>query len=244
MSIFEELKRRNVIRVGMAYVVIAWLIAQVAELALDSFNAPDWVIQTILVVLALGLPLALFFAWAFELTPEGLKKEQDVDRSESMTPKTGRKLDRAIIALLSVAVVYFVADKFFLRGGVPEPATQSAAVEEDAAKTIAVLPFVNMSPDPTREYFSDGITEEIINAVVKIPGLSVPARTSVFAFRNHEGDVREVGASLGVAHVLEGSVGTGNQAGGILCAAPPKSLLFPAANSYLSASALTSGIVS
>lgn len=213
----EELKRRNVVRVGIAYVVIAWLVAQVAELFLDSFEAPAWVMKSLLLLLTLGLPVALFFAWAFELTPEGIKKEEDVDRSQSVTRKTGRRLDRAIIIVLALALAYFVTDKFFLGKDDPaieanaplataEQQTPASAVPSIEERSVAVLPFVNMSPDPEQEYFSDGITEEIINAVVKIPGVSVPARTSVFGFKNFKGDVREVGESLGVAHVLEGSV--------------------------------------
>ena len=110
----QEIKRRNVIRVTIAYVMLAWIVAQVAELALDSFESPDWVIKTILLLLALGLPFAVFFAWAFELTPEGLKKEKDVDRSQSITSRTGRKLDLAIIAMLAAALMVVVADNYVL----------------------------------------------------------------------------------------------------------------------------------
>lgn len=218
-AFFSELKRRNVVRVAAAYVVIAWIIAQVSELALDSFEAPDWVMKTILLLLALGLPLALFFAWAFELTPEGIKREKDVDRSETVTGRTGSKPSYVIVGLAAIAIAYFIwaprtVDKDV--AAVDREATETVAALKDAQaadeRSVAVLPFVNMSSDPEQEYFSDGITEEIINALVKIPGLSVPARTSVFAFRGHRGDVREIGVTLGVAHVLEGSVRSqGNQ---------------------------------
>jgi len=218
-SFLSELKRRNVFKVGVGYIILAWLIAQVAELALDNFEAPNWVIKTLLLLLALGLPLVLFIAWAFELTPDGIKREEDVDRSESVTDQTGQKLIYVIIASAVIAIGYFL----WASGNIdkePDTADLQAVVTSDPAKlpptpndrSVAVLPFVNMSPDPAQEYFSDGMTEEIINAVVKIPGVSVPARTSVFAFRDHSGDVREIGASLGVAHVLEGSVRSqGNQ---------------------------------
>jgi len=196
-NLFSELQRRNVVKVGGAYLILAWVIAQVSELALDSFEAPNWVMKTLLLLLALGFPLALLFAWAFELTPDGIKRDEDVDRSEPAARPTGSKLGYVIIAAAAVAVGYFLWDT-----GDSDEKTAPAEPES----SVAVLPFVNMSADPAREYFSDGITEEIINAVVKIPGLSVPARTSVFAFRDHSGDVREIGASLGVAHVLEGSV--------------------------------------
>jgi len=113
-GLFNELKRRNVVRVGVAYVLIAWLLAQVAELVLDSFEAPGWVFQAVLLVLGLGFPIAVFFAWAFEVTPEGIKKEKEVDRSQSIFDHTGRKLDRVIIAVLVLALGYFAFDKFVL----------------------------------------------------------------------------------------------------------------------------------
>ena len=212
-TFFSELQRRNVFKVGVAYVFIAWLIAQVSELALDSFEAPSWVIKTILLLLALGAPLALLFAWAFEITPEGIMREKDVDRSDSVTDQTGRKLSYVIIGFAAIAIGYFVWTSRSVNEEITSANLEAAdqvdsAIQDTPAndRSVAVLPFVNMSSDPAQEYFSDGITEEIINAVVKIPGLSVPARTSVFAYRNHSGDVREIGANLGVAHVLEGSV--------------------------------------
>ena len=185
----------------MAYVIVSWLVAQVAELALDSFEAPSWVMKTLLLLLALGLPLVLLFAWAFELTPEGIKREQDIEREASTTGRTRGGLSYVIAVTAVLAVGLFLWTQ---REPGDESATLIPATAED--QSVAVLPFVNMSPDPAQEYFSDGITEEIINAVVKIPGLSVPARTSVFAFRDHRGDIRDIGESLGVAHVLEGSV--------------------------------------
>ena len=188
-------------KVGAAYIIVAWLTAQVAELALDSFEAPDWVIKTLLLLLALGLPLVLIFAWAFELTPEGIRREKDVDRSESVTDQTGHKLIYVIVGAAVLAGATFI---WLPRATEDIPAQADVHAVED--RSVAVLPFVNMSSDPEQEYFSDGITEEIINAVVKIPGLSVPARTSVFAYRDHRGDIREIGTALGVAHVLEGSV--------------------------------------
>ena len=197
----QELKRRNVFRVTVAYVMLAWIIAQVAELALDSFESPTWVIRTILLLLALGLPLAVFFAWAFEVTPEGLKKEKDVDRSQSITGRTGRKLDLAIIAMLAAALVVVVVDNYVLDRPVPDSApAQSQGV------TIAVLPFVNMSNDEDQEYFSDGISEELLNLLAKIPEFRVAGRTSSFTFKDHDQDLREIGRSLGVENILEGSV--------------------------------------
>jgi len=218
---FEELKRRNVVRVGVVYLIAAWLLAQVADLMLESFHAPDWVIQAILVVLIIGFPLALIFAWAFELTPEGLKKEKDVDRSQSITAATGRKLDRSIIAILVVALVYFVWESRFntvedlQKQAAPasaETRAKPAEAEEQGAaatateKSIAVLPFVNMSSDPEQEFFSDGISEEILNALAKVKELKVAGRTSSFAFKGKDQDLRQIGQTLGVEHILEGSV--------------------------------------
>ena len=200
-SIWGELKRRNVVRVAIAYAVVAWLLLQVADVVLDNIEAPTWVFQAILLLLVIGFPLAIIFAWAFEITPEGIKRDEDVDRRESVTAQTGQKLSYVIVGFAVIAVGYFL----WTARDVSDEITPT---EVDTAQdpSVAVLPFVNMSPDPAQEYFSDGMTEEIINALVKIPGLSVPARTSVFAFRGYSGDVREIGASLGVAHVLEGSV--------------------------------------
>ncbi len=211
MSIFEELRRRNVFRVGIAYVVVGWLVTQVLEVVLESFGSPDWVMKTVLVVLAAGLPIALIFAWAFEMTPEGIKKEKDVDRSQSITQKTGRKLDFAIIFILLAALGYFAWDKFVLTPAQQAELTASTQLDEAAAaesteKSIAVLPFVNMSSDAEQEYFSDGISEEILNALAKVKELQVAGRTSSFAFKGQNQDLRLIGATLGVDHILEGSV--------------------------------------
>ena len=161
MSFLKELRRRNVFRVGAAYVIIAWLIAQVLQLIFESFGTPDWVIKTVLVLLAAGLPFSLFFAWAFEMTPEGIKREHEVDRTRSITPHTGKKLDRVIIGVLALSLAYFAYDKFMLstkretaaiesavEAAASRALTEQAAIEEAAAESrnsIAVLPFINMS---------------------------------------------------------------------------------------------------
>jgi len=189
-SFVEELNRRNVFRVGVAYIVIAWLTTQVLQVVFESFETPAWVMKTILTVMAAGLPFALFFAWAFELTPEGIRREHEVDRSQSITSQTGRKLDFVIIGVLVAALAYFAYDKFVLsakrdaavieastqaviESDSPEDLTASSTNQPAAARTIAknsiaVLPFVNMSSDAEQEYFSDGISEEILNALTKI----------------------------------------------------------------------------
>ena len=202
MSFIKELKRRNVIRVAIAYVIVAWLTAQVTELALDSFAAPDWVMKTVLFLLVIGFPFALIFAWAFELTPEGLKKEKDVDRSESITHVTGRKLDFIIIGVMAVAIGFLLSDRFFL-----DESSESGVGEIIATgQSIAVLPFVNISSDKEQEYFSDGITEEILNSLASVKELKVAGRSSSFAFKGQNQDLRRIGDLLGVEHILEGSV--------------------------------------
>ena len=217
MSLIKELNRRNVFRVGVAYVIVAWLLLQVADVILPTFRTPDWVMQAFTFLLILGFPLALIFAWAFELTPEGLKLEKHVVRDESITHATGRKLDFVIIAMLVVALGFFAYDKFVLDpdrdAAEVEAAVQiaqkkvaSAVEPQDSAKTIAVLPFLNMSDDPGNEYFSDGISEEILNLLAKVPEMRVTSRSSAFSFKGQNLDVPTMAARLNVAHVLEGSV--------------------------------------
>ncbi|MDX1460571.1 MAG: hypothetical protein R3348_05890, partial [Xanthomonadales bacterium] len=216
MSLIQELKRRNVFRVAIAYVVVAWLILQVVDVVLNNIEAPGWVFQVTLLLLGIGFIVVVIFSWVFELTPEGIKLESEVDRSTSITPDTGRKLDRLITSVLVLAVAYFLVDKFVLSAGreaaAIEAALQDAQVraEEQAPpaidKSIAVLPFVNMSEDSANEYFSDGISEEILNALAGVRDLKVAGRTSSFAFKGQNEDLRRIGEALGVAHILEGSV--------------------------------------
>jgi TolB-like protein len=159
-------------------------------------------------------PLFRLFSWVFEFTPEGLKREKVVRREESITPQTGKKLDRTIIVLLTLALGYFAVDKFVLEpvrvAEIVEQTAQQvhtdALAESDGDNSIAVLPFVNMSDDESNEYFSDGISEEILNALAKVEDLKVAGRTSSFAFKDRNEDLRTIGEALGVSHVLEGSV--------------------------------------
>jgi TolB-like protein/Tfp pilus assembly protein PilF len=200
MSLIAELKRRNVFRVGIAYVICAWAIAQVADLVLDNIEAPDWVMQAIMLVLVIGLPLALIFAWAFELTPEGIKRESAVDPAESIAKQMGRKLDFIIIGVLAVGIIYFTVDKFVLQPD-PEPTevideAAPAAEATTQVKSIAVLPFANMSGDPEQEFFSDGISEELLNVLAKVNGLRVISRTSAFAFKGTNASIPEIAKQL------------------------------------------------
>ena len=210
MSFVAELKRRNVIRMAGLYLVGAWLLTQVASTVLPTFDVPSWVLRALIIVLALGFVPALIFAWVFELTPQGLKRDAEVKPEESIAPQTARRMDRLIILVLICALVYFAFDKFVLapRREAADVAVANAASAAQAAtkKSIAVLPFVNMSGDPKNDYFSDGITEEILNALAQIADLKVAARTSAFAFKGKDQDLRKVGETLDVATVLEGSV--------------------------------------
>ena len=223
MSFFEELKRRNVVRVGIAYAVAAWIILQLTDVIGEILELPPWGGKLILLMIGVGFFIALFLAWAFELTPEGIKRESEVDREQSIAPKTGRTLDRAIIGLLVLALGYFIWEaRFKAPGDAPAaaspdaavtpqmPATADAPAVEAAGpdKSIVVLPFVNMSADPNQEYFSDGLSEEILNALVPISDLRVISRTSAFAFKDKDLPIPEIAAQLKVSHVLEGSVRT------------------------------------
>jgi TolB-like protein/Flp pilus assembly protein TadD len=211
MSFIAELKRRNVFRVGAAYAIVAWLLVEVASVVLPTFEAPDWVMKVFTFLVILGFPLALILAWAFELTPEGIKREIEVDPAQSIKRQTGRKFDLAIIGLLGIAVVYFAADKFVLQSE-PESAAivtkreSPATGLESREESIAVLPFVNMSSDPEQVYFSEGISEEILNELAQLPGLRVASRTSAFTFKGENRNMGEIAAVLKVEHVLEGSV--------------------------------------
>ena len=210
MSLFDELKRRNVFRVGIAYAITSWLLIQVSDILLESIGAPPWVLQSMFVVLGVGFVVTLFFAWAFELTPEGVKREADVDRSQSVTHHTGQKLNHAIIAMLVLALGYFTWDKFVTQPrGVAETPTVSSTPDTapaDETHSIAVLPFVNMSEDSSNEYFSDGLAEELLNILAKIKKMRVAGRTSSFAFKGKDDDLRTIGAKLNVQSILEGSV--------------------------------------
>ena len=215
MSFFVELKRRNVVRVALLYAVISWVVLQIADILFGLLDVPAWGLRLVLGLLILGLPFALVFSWVYELTPEGLKRESEVDRSRSVLPQTGRKIDRLIIACLGIVIVALLGDRF-LSGqrnedtSAPDTELAEAAVPPDPAATpensIAVLPFVNISDDAQNEYFSDGLTEELLNLLAQVEGLKVAARTSSFSFKGANADIATVAEQLMVSHILEGSV--------------------------------------
>ena len=197
----EELKRRNVVRVGLAYLVVAWLVLQMGEVIFELLEVPAWAGKLLIAFLLLGLPIALFFAWAFELTPEGIKLEKDVDRSESITRTTGRKLDYMIIAVLVVAVGFLVVHNY-----VPDSGKPVAALPNESLKSIAVLPFENRSAEADTQYFADGIHDDLLTQLARIGDLKVISRTSVLEYRDTQKNMRQIGTELGVATLLEGAV--------------------------------------
>ena len=200
-SLFEELKRRNVVRVGLAYLVVSWVVLQLGEVVFDFLEVPPWAGKLLIAFLLLGLPLALFFAWAFELTPDGIKLEKDVDRSKSIVGTTRRKLDYIIIGVLVVAVGFLLVQNYVRDSD--EPATVSL---DESLKSIAVLPFENRSAEADTQYFADGIHDDLLTQLARIGDLKVISRTSVLEYRDTQKNMRQIGAELGVATLLEGAV--------------------------------------
>jgi TolB-like protein/Tfp pilus assembly protein PilF len=213
VSVFAELKRRNVVRVAVLYGLAAWLILQVADVLVPALGLPDWVMRLVALLLILGFPLVLIFSWVYELTPEGLKKQHEVDRNQSITHETGRKINYLIGALAVLAIVVVAVERFIPRTAPVPAATEAApgvpsseAPVQTAAKSIAVLPFADMSAGKDQEYFADGLSEELLNLLAKLPELRVIGRTSSFQFKGKNEDLRVIGQKLSVAHILEGSV--------------------------------------
>jgi len=200
-NLLAELKRRNIFRVAGVYAVIGWLIMQVISVMTPALNLPDWVDSFFAILIIAGFPISILLAWAFELTPEGMKPTKSIARDDSITSKTARKLDYAILGGLALVGGLLAIQTF-------KPVSTSATVTASQATeaSIAVLPFVNLSSDPDQEYFSDGISEELLNLFAKIPNLHVTSRSSAFAFKGKDINIPKVAAQLGVAHVLEGSV--------------------------------------
>ena len=211
MSFVSELKQRNVIRAAVLYGVASWLILQAADLIGSLLGLPDWTTRLVLLLLLLGFPAALVISWIYEITPEGIVRTSQVPPETSIRPRTGRRIDLMIIAALALAVLALLAERFMSVPDVREPNIGDAKEipgtgVAPTARSIAVLPFVNMSADPANEYFSDGMSEEILNTLAEVEGLQVAARTASFQFKGDSADLAEVGERLKVGAVLEGSV--------------------------------------
>ena len=211
MKLLGELKRRNVFRVAVSYVVLSWLILQMGDLLFDLMGLPEWSNRIVLVILMLGFPVAVIFSWIYELTPEGIKKESAIDRSQSITPETGRRLNYITIGMIVIGIVVVGVDRFFvpeqtrMQSAIVAPAGSSTIPVEPAGEappeqvatpdgppSIAVLPFADMSPEGDQAYFSDGLAEEILNVLVQVDDLKVASRTSSFAFRGSDQDIRAI----------------------------------------------------
>jgi len=227
-GLINELRQRNVFKVALAYLIGSWLLAQVADLVLSSFDAPGWAMRALVIALAIGFPIALFISWAFEVTPEGVVPESQVDRTVKFSQESGRRLDFSILLILSVIIIFMGLDRFVFSdrgGGQPErpaaemgPDTISSEIPPDTKptagklypapfqKSVAVLPFIVTSSGPDDDYFADGFTEEIINALSQLPDLMVTARTSTFHFKGQKLPIGEIATQLGVDHIVEGSV--------------------------------------
>lgn len=216
MSFYTELKRRNVFKVAIVYSAVAWLLLQVSDTLGPALHLPEWFVSAVIFLLILGFPIAIILAWAFDLTPEGLKRETKADPAAPEAGQTGRKLNHIVVAALVLALSYFVIDKVVFNSGRDTAGTstadqvaqqQPAEIESaNADNSIAVLPFVNMSSDEEQEYFSDGLSEELLNLLARIPELKVAARTSSFSFKDKDLAIPEIASRLKVAYVLEGSV--------------------------------------
>src|SRR5213083_1852941 len=198
-NFFAELKRRNVYKVAIAYAVVAWLFIQAASIFLPAFNAPQWAIQIVILILVVGFPIALVFSWAFEITPEGIKRESEVQADESITHHTGRKIVALTIVLAVIATGLLIFQFLRARSTSPSVATISN-------KSIAVLPFDNLSGDPQNAYFSEGVQDEILTRLAKIAELKVISRTSTQHFKSAPENLPEIAKQLGVTNILEGSV--------------------------------------
>lgn len=197
-SLFSELKRRNVLRAAAFYAAAAWLLIQIATQVFPFFSIPDWTVRLVVVAVIIGFPFAMAFSWFYEWTPEGLKRESEVDRDASITPATGRRIDHWIIAVLGLAVVFLLASSFVAHNGSSDAA--------GLGKSIAVLPFENLSADKSNAYFTDGVQDEILARLSKIGALRVISRTSSAQYATQPANLPEIGRQLGVAYVLEGSV--------------------------------------
>lgn len=204
-GVYSELKRRNVFRVAVTYAVAAWIVAQVAGLAADAFAAPSWVMQMIITALIVGFLPAVVVAWAFELTPEGIRRERDLEDRETISRYTAKRLDIAVIILLLLAIGLIVGDRYLMRSAPTGPMI-AESVEDWQLDSIAVLPFADFSPERDQAWLGEGIADTLLHALAQVDDLRVSARSSSFAYRERQADVATIGRELGVATVLEGSV--------------------------------------
>ena len=213
MKFLGELKRRNVFRIGMAYIVGAWVLIQLGYIIAQNYAAPAWVMGVFITFLIAGLPIALYFTWSFAITTDGIRKESDLQRVDSLTRTTGHKLDYITMALLAVVVGMVALERYMplpdgseltFEATPPAPEPEPEPVIEE--NSIAVLPFTNMSADANQEYFSDGLSEELLNVLTQVEGLNVASRTSSFAYKNDSRNIRQIARTLRVANILEGSV--------------------------------------
>jgi TolB-like protein/tetratricopeptide (TPR) repeat protein len=202
MSVFGELKRRQVIKVAAAYAIVSWLLVQIASVLAPALRLPDWVVSLVVLLLILGLPVAVFLAWAYELTPDGVRRTGISSIPESARNPTGRRLEHLIVVLLVATLAFLAIDRYVLE----EREEQATLVDEARGPSVAVLPFVSMSGDPEQTYFSEGIAEELLNVLARIPELRVPSRTSSFSFEGTNTPLETIAEGLDVSHVLEGSV--------------------------------------
>ena len=219
MSFFDELRRRNVFRVGIAYAISAWVLLQIADLVIDNIIAPDWIMHVLMLLVGLGFIASLVIAWAYEITPDGIKKEADVDRSDSVTHDTAKKLDKITLAGVGLVIVLLVADRLVPESEISDPSTELASPdtvqlkteaaptdEEQLERGIAVLPFSNLSEDEGNAFFAGGVHEDVLTNLARIQGLRVISRTSMLRIAEKGMEISEIGRHLGVSHVLEGSV--------------------------------------
>jgi len=209
MSFVNELKRRNVIRVGILYLVSAWVLLQLTDVLTSLLASPPWAGSLVVLLLALGFFPVMIFSWVYEMTPEGLKRESEIDRALSITSGTGRKINTLIVVLLVLAIGGLIADRMVpessLVADVADVGKGGANISPDD-RSIAVLPFADMSPEQDQQYFTDGLSEELLNLLVRVEDLRVASRTSSFAYRNSTLGIPEISRALKVGHILEGSV--------------------------------------
>src|SRR5262245_3271897 len=204
-----ELKRRNVYKAAVAYLVASWLLIQIATQVFPFFEIPNWAVRLVVLILILGFPAALILSWAFEITPEGIKRESEIESDRSITRKTGRKLVGLTVVLAAIAASLLVFQLVRPKSEPPKSVTTEPSREAKAPispRSVAVLAFDNLSDDKGSEYFSDGISEELLTVLQKVPGLRVAARTSSFSFKGKNATAQEIGQKLGVSHLVEGSV--------------------------------------